>query len=360
MSDLQIIKEKLKEESEKLQDLYEAMGCEYVSFSGGRIEAQLPEKFNSHNKRAVQTKLNENLSSSIRTPVGFNGGDIYYLVSFLVNDIRGDESNFKKDLHNAKRFICQTLGWTEFLSGGNFKTKKDYVAPLKALLKGEQKRREIIPNPILSEDILNEYYIYNKPLPYQQWINEGISYNTQVMYGIGFDLESKRITIPLRNRFGQLVGVKGRIMKDEDDDRKYLYLHRCNNRYEWFNFHYALPFILEANRVYILEGEKSPMKLFENGVFNAVSIGASEISIEQADIIKNIGLDIEIVLCYDKGIDIKEITRQAELFKGRKIFAMYDTDDILEGKKSSPIDEGIDKWNKLVEDYIFPIKFKEK
>lgn len=359
MNDLQLIKNRLLDEN-RLQDIYEAMGCEYISFTGNRIEAQLPSKYMSHNKRAVQTRLNNSLSSAIRTPVGFKGGDIFYLVSFLVNGITGDENNFRNDLPNAKRFICETLGWTEFMKDGTFLTKKDFVAPLKALMKQEVKRREYKPNPVLPESILDDFYIKGKPLPYQGWIDEGISYHTQVMYGVGFDLVSKRITLPLRNRFGQLVGVKGRIMKDEDDDRKYLYLYRCNNRYEWFNFYYAQPFILDQKRVYILESEKSIMKLFDNGIFNAIAIGASDISIEQADIIKDLGLDIEIVLCYDKGIGISEITNQAEIFKGRKIFAMYDIDNILEGKKSAPIDEGIEKWNNLVENYIFPINFEEE
>lgn len=357
--DLQIIKDRLVDDY-KLEELYEAMNCEFISFSGGRIEAQLPEKYNSTNRRAVQTKLNKSLSSSIRTPVGFKGGDIFALVSFLVFDKRTDEE-FVKNLYNAKRFICETLGWTEYLKGGEFRTKKDYVAPLKAILKTERKKREIGVNPVLPDEVMNEYYFYGKPLPYSEWIEEGISYKTQVLYGVGFDLESKRVVFPLKNRFGQIVGVKGRIMKDEDDpERKYLYLHKCNNRYEWFNFHIALQYILMEKRVYIVESEKSAMKLFENKVYNVLAIGASEISWEQVEIIKQLGMDIEIVLCYDKGINVSEITTIAERFNGvNPIFSMYDTDNLLIGK-NAPIDQGIETWNKLVKDYIFAINIKEK
>lgn len=357
MSDLQAIKRKLLDEN-RVEDILTAIGCEYVGYSGGRVEAQLPEKFNSNNKRAVQVKLNnENLTSSIRTPVGFKGGDIYNLVSFLVHEKRTEEE-MNKNLHEAKKFICETLGWTEFLKGGNYKTKKDYVAPLKAILKGKQRKREIVPNPILPEEIMEEFYYKGNPLPFKEWIDEGISYNTQVMYGVGFDLDSKRVVFPLRNRFGQLVGVKGRIMKTEDDpERKYLYIYRCNNRYEWFNFHFAHPYILESRRVYIVESEKSAMKLFEYGIYNAVAIGASDMSIEQTDMIKQLGLDIEIILCYDKGITISEVIKQAEHFKGRRIFGMVDSDDLLEGK-DAPVDKGKDVWNMLVEDYIYPINFE--
>jgi DNA primase len=352
MSDLQAIKRKILEEN-ALDRIYEAMGCEYISYSGNRIEAQLPSRYNSTNKRAVQTKLNDSLTSQIRNRADFRGGDIFSLISYLVNDKRGEE-DIRENLYESKKFICETLGWTEFLKVGEYKTKKDYVAPLKAIMRSRQQQREIKPNPVIPEEVLDEYV----PYPSYDWIQEGISYKTQKMYGIGFDLESKRITIPMRNRFGQLVGVKGRIMKDEDDERKYLYLHRYNNRYEWFNFHFAHPYILMDKKVYIFEAEKSPMKAFDNGIYNTLGVGASEISPEQAQIVKSLGLDIEVVLCYDKGITLDEIRRNAELFEGRKVYAMFDSDNLLEDK-DSPIDKGVEVWNKLVEDYIFEIKSKK-
>lgn len=352
MSDLKTIRTRLLDEG-KVEDILDALGCSYIGHSGGRVEAQLPERFHSNNKRAVQIKLNDSLTSSIRTPVGFKGGSIFDLVSFLEHDKRSEEE-FKSNLYNAKTFICETLGWTEFLKDSTFKTKKDYVAPLKAILKGKQKKREIKPNPILSESVLDEFI----PYPYNGWIEEGISYKTQKLYGVGFDLESKRITIPMRNRFGQLVGVKGRIMKDEDDHRKYIYLYRYQNRYEWFNFHFAHPYILMEKKVYIFEAEKSCMKAYDNGIYNTLAVGASEISPEQVDIIKKLGLDVEIILCYDKGITIEEIQEQAKRFGGRKIKATFDMDDLL-GGKMSPIDAGVDIFNRLVEEYCFEINISK-
>lgn len=356
-SDLSIIKQKIFDE-DRIQDIYEAMGAEHITFSGGRIEAQLPDKFGSNNKRALQTKLTESLNSYIRNRPDFGGGDIFSLISYVVHGKHG-EDEYKKDLYEAKKFICETLGWTQFLKGGEFKTKNDYVAPLKALLKGERKKREIIPNVVLPDDIMNQFYIKGKPIPYDGWIKEGISYNTQVLYGVGFDWESHRIVYPLKNRFGQIVGVKGRIMRNEDDpERKYIYIYRCNNRYEWFNLHYSLPYIISEKKVYVFEAEKSCMKAFEYGIYNTLAIGASDMSPEQVDILKQIGLDIEIILCYDKGITMDEIKGQAKLFNGREVYAMYDIKKLL-GKKDSPIDCGVEIWNELVDDCIFEIDFEE-
>lgn len=354
MSDLQDIKVKIFEEN-KVPDILEAIGCEHLSYSGGRLEAQLPSRFYSNNKRAVQVKLNKYLNSAIRNRSDFDDrdSDIYSLVSYIHHDKRG--TDIRDDLYNAKKFICETLGWTDLINGLNYTTKKDYVAPLKAILKNKKRYKEIKPNPVLPESILDEFL----PYPSLDWIKEGISFRTQKMYGIGFDLDSKRITIPMRNRFGQLVGVKGRILKNVDSEMKYLYLYRYQNRYEWFNFHYAHPYILMDKKVYIFEAEKSCMKAFENGIFNTLAIGASEIAPEQAQIVMQLGLDIEIVLCYDKGITIDEIRNNAEMFEGRKVYAMVDINNLLDNK-NSPIDQGIETWNELVKNCVFEVKAKSK
>lgn len=217
MSDFQRIKDRLVNE-DKIEHLLEVIGCSHIKREqrGHLITAQLPEKYDSNNKRSVQVKINEYLSCYIRNRADFNG-DIFSLVSYLHHDKRND--SIQNDLYIAKDFICNLFGWKEFLSKERgYVIRKDYTYCLKEIIGEKRADREIVPNPVLSEDILEEY-VQN---PYYGWIEEGISYNTQIKYGIGFDLESKRITIPMRNRFGKLIGVKGRIMKDEDDDRKYL------------------------------------------------------------------------------------------------------------------------------------------
>ena len=360
-NDLKIIKRKLADE-EKIEDLLSAIGCEYIKPEqrGGLITAQLPERFYSDNKRSVQVRVGENLTCYIRSRATGFQGDIFNLVSFLHFDI--EISKLQEDLPNAKHFVCELFGWSEFLKGrkGILVKKKDYTACLKALLGDRKKKIEIKNNPIYSEDIMDEFYYRGNPICHQGWIDEGISTTTQKIYGVGFDLESKRVAFPLRNRFGQIVGVKGRIMKDEDDpERKYLYLYRCNNRYEWFNWYIAHTHIIQHKRVYIFESEKSSMKAFEYGIYNALSIGASDITPEQALMVKQLGIDVEIVLCYDKGITIDNIKRQAELFEGRKVKAIYDTDDLLQDK-NSPIDEGYEKFKLLEDEYAFEINIKDK
>lgn len=351
-NDLKEIKKRILRE-DKIVEILEALECDNIHTEqrGSLYCARLPEHHHSSNPRAVQAKADENISCSIRNR-SFNG-DIFNLVSYLAHEKRKDE--VQGDLNNAKRFICELLGWHEYINGVA-KKRKDYTACLKDIIRKRKRRVEFKPNPVIPEETLDDYYYWGQPLPFQDWIDEGISYETQVMYGIGVDALSHRVTIPLRNRFGQLVGVKGRLMVDEEDmDFKYLYLCRCNNSQEWFNFHYAHQYILMEKRVYIVESEKSCMKLFEHGIYNSVAIGASAISEVQAQMIKQLGLDIEIVLCYDKGLATEEIEKNAKMFEGRDVYAMFDTDDLLEDKQA-PIDAGIEIWKQLESEYIFEIE----
>ena len=87
------------------------------------------------------------------------------------------------------------------------------------------------PNKVLDENILFDFL----DLPNKMWEDEGISIETQRTYDIGFDILTKRITVPVRNKFGQLVGVKGRMLLDKDvneSDPKYIYIYKCNQSQE--------------------------------------------------------------------------------------------------------------------------------
>src|SRR5690606_26247176 len=158
---------------------------------------QLPERYYSNTERAVQVRINESLSSYIRNRTDFKG-DIFSLVSYIHYDMRGEEID--KNLQKAKEYICNLYGWNGLLINKGVKDVivKDYTASLKAIIGEKKKTVEIKSNPILPDDIMNRYYFYGKPLPYKGWIEEGISYKTQMIYGVGFDLESKRIVFPLK------------------------------------------------------------------------------------------------------------------------------------------------------------------
>lgn len=346
-NDLSEVKKRLIEE-DRLIDLFEELECEYITYEqgGSLITAQLPMKFGSDNKRAVQCRVSESLWCYIRNRSDFEG-DIFNLVSFLKYDVQPNE--LQDNLYKSKTFICNKFGWKDLLDS-KASRKVDLLANIKSMrtFKGNQVVRM---NKVIPENTLDSYLKY----PIYDWIEEGIGIKTQMDYDIGFDISSGRITIPIRNKFGQLVGVKGRLYSNDhvaDYNEKYMYLHKCNQSSELFNFYIAHKSIQEKKEVIVFEGEKSCMKMYENGIYNTVAIGSSDISRTQKQMLFATGIDTNIILAYDNDKTVDEIQRVSEQLDGRNVQFIYDRDKLLEDK-SSPIDGGVDIWYNLYNNYRY-------
>lgn len=347
--DAKEIKKRLTDD-DRLERVLEELGCEYIKREqrGGLVTAMLPERFNSTNKRAVQVYVNEAMPAKIRNISGFSG-DIFSLVAFL--QFKAETSELQDKFKESINFIADIFGWS--ISSGNAKRKRDYTTPLKLLASKSKKFAERVPNEPIDEKVLSDF----KTIPSHEWYEEGISLKTQEFYEVGFDYLTHRITIPIRNEKGELVGVKGRLINNNDVtdfNPKYMYIYRCNMSQEWFNMYVARAEIIRKRKVYIFEAEKSVLKLHSNGIHNALAISSSDISEPQVTMIKNLGLDIDIVLCYDKDKTAKEVKETAKKFTNRNVYAIADTKDLLD-EKDSPIDKGIEVWNKLEENHCYHI-----
>lgn len=349
MNDLTEIKKRLFEE-DKVEDLFESIGCQSVKWEQGGtlITAQLPDDFHSTNTRAVQCRVNEGLWCTIRNRNDFSG-DIFNLVSYLVYKVKGDE--LQDNLNEAKQYICKLFNWS--YSNSQIEERVDILKDIKSMMyrgRGGVKK----PNKILSEKVLLDFL----DLPNKTWEDEGISLQTQKVYDIGFDILTKRITVPVRNKFGQLVGVKGRMLLEEDVnefDPKYMYIYKCNQSQELFNFYIANKSIKEKREIIIVEGEKSCMKFYENKIYNVVALGSSDVSPAQVDMIYSLGFDIDIVLAYDSDKTIEEVQKTAEKLNQRNVSMIFDKDKKL-NKKSAPIDSGIDVWKDLYKNYKYDLE----
>ena len=336
------------EDDDNIEKLLEEVGCEHIKREqrGGLVTAQLPDSFGSDNKRAVQVYSTEHLSAKIRNMPEFSG-DIFSLVAFLKfkADAKELQSMFKKSID----FVTEFFGWGS--SSDSYTRKKDFVAPLKTLASKSRNFKQRVPNKVISEDVLKDF----KMIADHGWYLEGISLATQYFYQIGFDYLTHRISIPIRNENGELVGVKGRLIKNSDVDDynpKYNYMYRCNISQEWFNMYVAREHIIREKKVYIFESEKSVMKLHSNGVYNAVAISSSDITPVQVSMIKNLGLDIDIVLCYDKDKGVDEVKFHAKKFTHRDTYAILDLENLL-GEKDAPVDKGHEVWEYLLENHCY-------
>ena len=194
----------------------------------------------------------------------------------------------------------------------------------------------------ISERIYNDYELkqYSKR-PNQRFIEDGISIETQLKFGIGYDFTSHYITIPWINTSGDIVGVKGRRNSDEDDKPKYLALKKFKKTNHLYGYHQNRNEILKTRKIILAEAEKSVLQADSFGVHNVVAIGSHDISYQQILLMK---YDVKrITLMLDRDVEEEEVFKQCRKIKNKlsdvKVFYCIDRKGILR-EKESPFDNG--------------------
>ena len=194
---------------------------------------------------------------------------------------------------------------------------------------------------------IDEYILsYYMPYVNDYFKNDGITYQVQSLFEIGYDSYSNRITIPIRNYDGVLVGVKGRFFGEIKDQeiQKYIYLEPCNKGQVLFGLDKSQEYIQHEHLVYVGESEKFVMQLFSYGDKNCVSTGGKTISRQQIELLSRLCADI--ILCLDKDVHDEELLNIANKFLGSvNVYAMIDKDGLLE-EHESPSDNK-EKWDVL-------------
>lgn len=350
-NDLELIKEEIYN-CGYVVPLLESLGCDInpSSTNRDRIEAARP---GGSNNRSVQVKLNESLPSTVRTKSHIPIGDIYDLVSYIRFG-KETEAELRKCLPQSKKYIVETLGLKQFNTRSTT-VQEDPNAWLKEIQRKRKKRidlDEIEPNPILPETVLDKFVMS----PHLLFLKDGIDYDTQIEFEIGFDIHSERVIFPIRNVDGKIVGVKGRATRREDENKyKYLPIYSYQKSREWFNLHRAIDHIRKSGVVICFESEKSCMKAYGMEYFNTVSQQGSDVTRVQAEILKRISPDVRVILAYDKDKTPKEVKQMAQVF-GRydNLYGIIDTKGLLD-EKQSPVDAGRDVFEKLLHECCFKI-----
>lgn len=326
---------------ELIPKLLEKLKCEAIKpeQGGSLYVARLPDEYESRNRRAVQVKNVKGLYSNIRNRDV--SGDIFNLVAALIYD-KWDRDSQSECSGRSAQWILEELGIED---SGERKQKLKTNSWLKEI----KSIRSSLTNEKLPLSIMNEYI----HAPYQKWIDEGISVQTQHKFGVAMDIDSKRVVFPVHNSDGDLIGVKGRMLDDwmDDDAYKYLYLHSCNKSIELFNFHRAFDSTTEQSQLIVVEGAKSTMLADSMGYYNVVAIEGDSIQPGQVTLLLGLPLDVEIILALDADKDEEYVTKMAEAIGMRKISYLIDNDNVLGDKshKRAPFDLGKMAFEKLLQ-----------
>jgi len=111
------------------------------------------------------------------------------------------------------------------------------------------------------------------------WKKRGLSKESIIKYELGYDAKTKRVTIPIRDHDGRLVGVQGRAIDTvgEKEHGKYLFLYDLPKR----QYLYGLHLIDSSSYVVVVEGVVPTIRLMEMGI-PCVSTLGSVVSVNQA------------------------------------------------------------------------------
>lgn len=322
--------------------ILENLGCTHVRFNGEYYKAQNKD---GNNRNAITVYCNDNISVIDYTrqlSEDERTHDIFDLVKFF------ESCNF----FEAVKKVCDWIELDYYTDPIEELPESIRITQLIATLEKEDgEYDEDKPIKPISEKILSYYKSYVNDFFY----NDGISYSTQREFEIGYDDFTNRITIPIRDEIGTLVGVKGRFFEKElhENDLKYIYIEPCNRSKILYGLNKTLPYIECKGIAYVCEAEKGVLQLYSMGYCNAVATGGKKVSNTQID--KLTRLCCDICFLFDKDVSREEIENIANRFiDSVKVYAVIDTEGLLD-EKESPTDNE-EKFKKLIANNMELIK----
>jgi len=335
-------------QNDKVEFILEKIGCHHItSHSPKEYRCGLP---NHNNKTAVCVKKSETLKTIIYSKEETIRGNLYTLIMYI--------KNYK--FIEALKYLHKELGIQ--YTGYKINKEEKKENPLDIFLKVKPKRKnkiDVKDIQFLDQEFISDYV----PNLHISWLKEGIISKTARRFNIGYDYNSKRIIIPHRFWCGEdneYIGIMGRsiltsLQCEVLDIPKYYPLKAYPKSINLYGLQENYKSIQEAGYVTVYEAEKSVLKRHSRLDETGVSVCSHDLSDEQVKIL--IGLDVDIVIAWDKDISLYHIRQTCEKFYGiRDVYYIYDKWDLLL-EKDSPADAPNKIYNFLLK---HKIKYDEK
>lgn len=320
--------------NEKIETVLEELGMHHIKWHSGYeyVTCGMPDGDNPQSTTIYNDSFLGVIAYTRDIKDAYGISDIISLVTFV-----------------RQCFFTESINWLCELFGLDYYSEEEvvdfsiaYQNKILALSKSKRKDfgEELKP---ISEDVLKAYLDWNNT----EFLKDYIGYDTQTEFELGVDVHSHRITIPIRDELGRLVGVKGRRVWDVVDEYnpKYIYLHQCAKSKILYGLYKTLPYIKETNEIIVCESEKGVMQLWQYGFKNAVGIGGHSLSDWQVTLIAQAGAG-KVIIAFDKDVTEEEIIKEgAKLSPFRQVEYTLDVNNILK-EKESPMDDP-DNWKEL-------------
>jgi DNA primase len=326
-------------ENNKVEFILQELGCQHIKLHSGYWTCGNPPP--SDNPQAITLYNNEFLNVVNYTKDMGERTDIFSLVGFI------NQCNFFESM----LWCCNVLGLDYYHEPILELPESLRITKMLMKMKSNDDEEDDTPIRVLDESILGYYKNYVNDF----WYNDHVPYSVQREWELGFDESTNRITIPIRDELGQLVGIKSRLFKYkfEEWEQKFLYLEPCPRNKILYGYHKTSKAIKETGKCYCFEAEKSVHQLWSYGYRNSIAFMGKKVGQQQINKLSRI--DCDIVLCMDRDVGKEEVEKLANRFiEGIQIYAIYDEDKVLEDKMS-PADDP-EKWEYLVKNNIYRIK----
>lgn len=207
-----------------------------------------------------------------------------------------------------------------------------------------------------SKDILGAYENkYN-----MMFLNDGIDFDAQRYFNIGYDIETNRISVPQYTLIGDLCGIMGRLNDlNCDKSERWFPILPCSRSLTLYGYHQNYAKIQRKNVVVVGESEKFVMQLHSMGCHVGLATCGCDISKVQARYLRSL-MTKKIILAYDEGLSEEQIREQAKklmvgnLMFRNKVGYIYDKNGeiIPKGSKGSPSDYGKDAFKELYKNHV--------
>jgi DNA primase len=332
------VKEKLLEQPESIINILEAFDCHKARINGREIRCAREE---ASNPTAVVIRLTNNENLLVKD---YELNTVLDLINYL---IKIKNAGFK-DVMNA---IKQELHLDSIY---NYKKPVGLFGGIYSNIGRSNGEISVTTYP---EEILEQY----GNTPNTLWLQDGISLSTQRKWNIGYDVESQRITMPIRTSTGEIIAIKGRANFELDEfTPKYLYI--VNGPMSQTLFGYSENYSsLYENEIFVVESEKSVLKLDSWGYNNVVALGSNSLSTTQCKLLMSLNPKC-VTFLLDKSLPLENTKRNADLLKSfctmRQLKIKYWdwTDNITLDEKAAPCDDSKEEFEYILKHEIVDIE----
>ena len=332
------VKERLLEQPEAIEHILDTFGFSRIRRNHREIRCAFEEGMNP---TAVVIRLQDNENLFVKD---WERNISLDLINYL---IKSKNIPFK-DVMNV---IKQELHLDSIY---NYKKKVGLFNGLYDRISRANSDAEVATYP---EEILKQY----GNTPCLLWLRDGISLETQRRWGVGYDVVSQRITLPIRTPTGEIMGIKARLNgTPEEFEAKYLSLINGPTSQTLFGYSENYSSLYEGTPI-IVESEKSVLKMSSWGYNNVVALGSNSLSVTQCKLLLSLNPK-GVIFMLDKSLSLENTKRNAELLKTfctmRQIKIQYWNweNNITLPDKSAPCDDTRAEFEYILREEVEPIE----